>query len=212
MADEQAALERAQAAIQTHCAELGIHPDEDIVSVGRYEQLAAEGLQFIATVASLDLWTTGKSPNAPTADTMGTISAWTSKSEIIGRLESDPAKIAKLHAAGIQSALKLDNSTKQAVQAAIAGEFKNLEKSQLTRAHRPVEKQKDWYQQRDSALKEAAARIESAIPPERRQPYLVERVLTLGTGMRATTHFDEATQKGSLNMGFNLPGPKRGPK
>jgi hypothetical protein len=208
MADEQAALERAEAAIQTHCAELGIRPDEDIVSVGRYEQLASEGLQFIAAMVGLEVGRGEKTPKTPTLENMQMLSSWTAKSEIIGRLESDPVKIAKLHAAAIQTALKLDNSTKQTVQTAIAEEFKTLAASQLTKAQRPIEKQKDWYGQRDIALKEAAARIESAIPPDRRQPYLVERVLTLGTGMRASAGFDERTQKGFVTMGYTLPGTK----
>jgi hypothetical protein len=92
------------------------------------------------------------------------------------------------------------------VQLALGEEFKKLKALHLTKSQRPAEQQKDWYQARDAALKEAALRIEAVIPADRRKPYLVEQVLHFGTGMRAATSIDQKRQQGSLILTYELPG------
>jgi hypothetical protein len=209
MAEDQASLDQNQAAIHSLCAKLGIRPEEDIVSLGRYEELAAEGLKFMAVIANLQQSALNPKPDKKQLDEEKLITVmteWVAKSETIGRLEDDPGKIARLHTAALQASLQLDAPQLQAVQSAISEEFKKLQTDGLTRSHRPEEDYHEWYRARSAALKEAAARIESALPADQRKPYLVEQILHLGTGMKTNTSFDEKTQKGSLSLTYDLPG------
>jgi hypothetical protein len=209
MAEEAAALGKVQADIEQLCAALGIQPDEEIASLGRYETLAAEGLQFVSAIAKMDKYY--KDSNAGKnvqngQDALAIVTGWVAKSEIIGRLEDEPAKIAKLHTAAIQSALGLDPSVQEALRAAVGQEFEKLHASQLTRSQRPEEHQLEWYRERDLRLKEAARHIEAVLPSERRKPFLVEQILHLGTGMRTSTSFNEQSKRGVVNLSYVLPG------
>lgn len=207
MAEDQASLDRDQAAIRSLCARLGIQPDEDIVSLGRYEELAAEGLKFVALLTKFNqAMGAGKTAELNEQEFMTASTAWVAKSETIGRLEDSPAKIARLFTSAVQASLPLEAPQAQAVQAAIREEFEKLKAAGLTRSHRPEENYKDWYAARAGALKEAAARIESVLPAGQRQPYLVEQILHLGTGMKTHTSYDETTQRGSLSLSYDLPG------
>jgi hypothetical protein len=210
MAEDRASLDQSEASIATLCTKLGIQPNEDIVSLGRYEDLAADGLKFLSAVAKFQQF--AQNPAARTkndgneAEDMSIMVGWLAKSSVIGRLEDDPGKIARLQAAALREALNLDASEQRRVQSSISDEFQRLQASGLTRPHRPDGENQEWYEARRVALQEAAARIESLLPAEKRKAFVVEQVLHFGSGMRTRTSFDPATQKGSLNMSYELPG------
>jgi hypothetical protein len=206
LADEQAALTRAKERVEKAAALLGVKPDDEVKSFGRIESLAGEGIEFIALLKAYSSPAGRSASEDAQAKTVTDMMAWAPKSEIISGLEAQPVKIARLFASALQQALNLDAPTAARLQPLIQAEFEKLAALNLTRPQRPERDQAEWYKNRDTALKDAAARIETAIPEDHRKPLAVEEVLHLGTGIRSEKVMNpDNSGHGTITMGFYLP-------
>ena len=210
---EREMLRAAEVKAKELAASLQIAPAEELKSLGRIEELAKEGVQFLGALLDAQAWQKAELEGGPrpAQRVLDDLIAYTLKLEAIGRLESEPADVAEVHAEALKEMLGLDQTTQDRVRQLIAAEFAKLRDRGLTRSHRPLEGTEDWYARRDEAIVNAAGRIEALIPADLRKPHAVAQVLSLGSGIR-TRIIDrpDAREKG-LQMYYELPGLPRLP-
>jgi hypothetical protein len=202
-------LRAAKAKADELTSALAIAPAEELKSYGRLEELAAKGVELANTVreqteairaAALE----GRqvSGNLVIKDLPGLIV----NSEIVGKLESNPDRIAELHAHALRQMLGLDEATSLRVREALAPEFERLRAQGLDRMQRPTEDQEDWYARRDQMMLDAAARVEALIPAENRSPNAVVRIMNLSTGVRTRMMRISNAPSGHMQLLYQEPG------
>jgi hypothetical protein len=209
-AEEEALLvaaEKKAATISTRVPP--IIENEQLHSFGGIEQMGQEAAVFLPQLArfmeQLKNKDTSKLPPEESERMMNAMMGWMNRLEAVGELEANPAEIAKFHAATLQTRLGLDGETRSRVEQQLKEEFTQLNTQELTRPHRPDEKQDDWYNLRNKALNQASARIESLIPPTQRKQFIVGQSLYLGAGLRSQTTVGPDGH-GSVVVGLALPG------
>jgi hypothetical protein len=209
LASEEALLAEALKTSATISRRVPSVEQEQLRSFGHVEQMGQEAAlfspQLAAFVKQMQNAGAAKIPPDESARMMNSMMGWMNRLEAIGELEANPAEIARFHAATLKARLSLEGEVGTKVEQQLQKEFTELNTRGLARPQRPVDGQEDWYQRRNSALLEATQRVESLIPPGRRQEYVVGQSLHLGTGLRSQTTVG-ADGHGSVAVGLALPG------
>jgi hypothetical protein len=204
----------ANAQAQTAAAKEALPPMNGQVlrSLGRIEDLGRQAGRIIEQVIEFSKAASG--PSAPTPKdeemmrAMQSMMSWTASIEMIGDMEDDPKEIARLHATTIAERLKLDAATTASIEKQIAREFAELAAAGLVRSKRPSgDELAAWRERRAEVLHAAAARVESQIPVNQRQPWVVEQSLQLGNAFVRDVKMD-GDGHGSIAIGVVLPGIK----
>ena len=206
---ESARLTDAQA--QTAAAKEALPPMNGQVlrSLGRIEDLGRKAGRFIEQLVEFSKAAGGASTPKPSQEQMmQSMMSWTASIEMIGDMEDDPKEIARLHATTIAERLKLDATTAASIEKQIAREFAELAAAGLVRSKRPSgDEIAAWRERRADVLHAAAARVESQIPADQRQPWVVEQSLQLGNAFFRDIKMD-AEGHGTVAFGLVLPGVK----
>ncbi|HEX5176050.1 MAG TPA: hypothetical protein VFV83_03420 [Chthoniobacteraceae bacterium] len=209
LASEEALLAEARQRSAAISRRVPSVEQEQLRSFGHVEQMGQEAALFIPQLAAFmkQMQNAGaaKLPPEESARMMNSMMGWMNRLEAIGELETNPAEIARFHAVTLEARLGLGGEVRAKVEQQLQKEFAELNTRGLARPQRPVEGEEDWYQRRNSALHEATQRVESLIPPGRRQQYVVGQSLYLGTGLRSQTTIG-ADGHGSVKVGLALPG------
>jgi hypothetical protein len=211
---EQELTRLADAQAQTAAAKEALPPMNGQVlhSLGRIEDLGRQAGRFIDQLVEFSNGvgspSTPKRSEEETMRAMQSMMSWTAWIEMIGDMEDDPKEIARLHATTIAERLKLDATTAASIEKQIAREFAELAAAGLVRSKRPSgDKLAAWRERRDDTLHAAAARVESQIPADQRQPWVVEQSLQLGNALVRDVEMG-ADGHGSIAIGVALPGVK----
>jgi len=211
---EQESARLADAQAQTAAAKDALPPmnGEVLRSLGRIEDLGRQAGRFIEQV--IEFSKAARGPSAPTPNdeqmmqAMQSMMSWIASIEMIGAMEDDPKEIARLHATTIAERLKLDGATTASIEKEIAREFAELAAAGLVRSKRPSGNElAAWRERRADVLHAAAERVESQIPAEQRQPWVVEQSLQLGNSFFRDVKMD-AEGHGTVALGLALPGVK----
>jgi hypothetical protein len=209
LAQARTRLQAAEAKAAELASTLAIAPAEELKSHGRLEELAGKGVELVQAVkehteairtAKLE----GREANADLRlhDLTGLIV----NMEAIGKLEANPAEVAELHAQALKQMLDLDSATSQRVRERLAAEFEQLRVQGLDRLQRPALGEDDWYARRDQTLQDAAARIEALIPPGKRSPNAVLKIMNLSTGLRTRIMRYPGGPPGNFGIFYQEPG------
>jgi hypothetical protein len=208
---ERELLRTAEAKAQELAAALQIAPAEELKSLGRIEELAKEGVQFLGALRDPKALQKAQMEGRPQLANVvvDDLIGYTLKLEAIGRLEAEPAEVAEVHAGALKEMLGLDQATHDRVRQMIAAEFATLREQGLIRSHRPIDGSEDWYARRDQAILNAAGRIEAVIPPDLRKPHAVAQVLSLGSGIRTRVVDQPSAREQGIEMFYEMPGLPR---
>jgi hypothetical protein len=202
---ESSALRAAREKAGKIAGDLSIAPEEELKSLGHMEEIATESAQFLDSVQKVS----GANPIASSKEEAARLAGirkhlvgWSVKMDAIGKLESQPAQIARLHACTMRDVLELDPATTQRVQEALAAEFTLLRNQGLERMKRPNEEQDAWYTRRDAAMAAASERIATFIPGGQRQQQAetVSQVMHLGSGLRSQMITDPKGKRGGVQL------------
>jgi hypothetical protein len=202
-------LRNAEATVAKLDAELAIAPAEELKSLGRIEELAVDGVKLVTTMEELSQSMQAGKPNNQKTDALtNDVPQWMVNTEAIGQMESDPAEIADLYGRALRQMLDLDENASRQVRERLTAEFELLRVRGLDRPRRPLEKQEDWYAERDRMLLEAAARIEALIPAPQRKPNAVGKIINLGSSFRFRVKQSPDGGDRKLEFFYQEPGAK----
>jgi hypothetical protein len=207
---ESARLAEAQAQNAAAKQALPAMNGQVLRSLGRIEDLGRQAGQFIERLIDFSKAAARQSARKPSQEemmqAMQSMMSWTASIEMIGEMEDDPREIARLHATTISERLKLDAAIVASIEKQIAQEFQELAAAGLVCSKRPSgDELATWRERRADALHAAAARVESQIAADQRQPWVVEQSLQLGNAFVRDVKMD-ADGHGSIAFGVVLPG------
>jgi len=211
IAEESSRLDATLAKVSEAEKQLPVMSDEELRSLGRMGDFARNAAAFIEQVVELTKLLQDKSAKSRNDDAIARatqqIGKWSGWLELVGQMEDEPLEIAQLHAQTIAERLGLDTATTARLQETIANEFSQLTASGLVHSKRPApgEAMNEWNHQRSEAIHAAAGRVEELIPPEQRQPWVVEQSLQLGNALRQQVSFT-SDGHGSMTVAVVLPG------
>lgn len=198
-AAEQKAAELAQ--------RLPVKEGDILVSFGRVEEMGQTSANLVALFTS-DLGEKLKRQSSDVSDEDVTkmeklFSAHIQQVTELRRMEEQPEKVARYHAAVLRQVYGLDGATSQRVAAQVQAAFARLRTAELTAQHRPEAEPEAWDARRDGAIRAMAAELRPLLPANHPHLNLLPGLLSLSGGTRTVVKMG-ADGHGSVNVTLPL--------